>query len=290
MNKILIIGLGLIGGSIARTIKSQKLDYEVFAIDQNQDSIDAAKSSNVIFEGSTEKSFIHSKDFHLIIISTPISAFFEYADLVSRTQSIVAMTSSSFDAVCRFVESSSENDSFKQSLVFSHPIAGSEKSGFENSTSNIFEEKIIAIAGYEDSRKNQREVINFWKELNSIPKELTMQQHEQVLMLTSHLPHVLAFIMIKVLFEKSSDEGTKNLTKSLKDFSGGGLKEFLRLASSDSQVWTDIIISNKKELKKGIEIFESELENFKKLLTNIEKEEVLEILENVKDFVDSNWT
>ena len=89
-----------------------------------------------------------------------------------------------FDAVCRFVESSSENDSFKQSLVFSHPIAGSEKSGFENSTSNIFEEKIIAIAGYEDSRKNQREVINFWKELNSIPKELTMQQHEQVLMLT----------------------------------------------------------------------------------------------------------
>ena len=133
-------------------------------------------------------------------------------------------------------------------------------------------------------------LINFWKELNSIPKELTMQQHEQVLMLTSHLPHVLAFIMIKVLFEKSSDEGTKNLTKSLKDFSGGGLKEFLRLASSDSQVWTDIIISNKKELKKGIEIFESELGNFKKLLTNIEKEEVLEILENVKDFVDSNWT
>ena len=64
----------------------------------------------------------------------------------------------------------------------------------------------------------------------------------------------------------------------------------MRLASSDSQVWTDIIISNKKELKKGIEIFESELENFKKLLTNIEKEEVLEILENVKDFVDSNWT
>ena len=64
----------------------------------------------------------------------------------------------------------------------------------------------------------------------------------------------------------------------------------MRLASSDSQVWTDIIISNKKELKKGIEIFESELGNFKKLLTNIEKEEVLEILENVKDFVDSNWT
>ena len=61
-----------------------------------------------------------------------------------------------FDAVCRFVESSSENDSFKQSLVFSHPIAGSEKSGFENSTSNIFEEKIIAIAGYEDSEKIKR--------------------------------------------------------------------------------------------------------------------------------------
>ena len=109
-------------------------------------------------------------------------------------------------------------------------------------------------------------------------------------MLTSHLPHVIAFIMIKVLFEKSSDEGIKNLTKSLKDFSGGGLKEFLRLASSDSQVWTDIIISNKKELKKGIELFESELGNFKKLLTNIETEQVLEILENVKDFVDSNWT
>ncbi len=290
MNKILIIGLGLIGGSIARTIKSKKLDYEVFAIDQNQNSIDAAKSSNVIFEGSTKRNFINSRDFHLIIISTPISTFSEYADLVLTTQSIVAVTSSSFDAVCHFVESSSESNSFKQSLVFSHPIAGSEKSGFENSTSNIFEEKIVAIAGYEDSRKNQREVINFWKELNSIPKELTMQQHEQVLMLTSHLPHVLAFIMIKVLFEKSSDEGTKNLAKNLKDFSGGGLKEFLRLASSDSKVWTDIIISNKKELKKGIGIFETELGNFKKLLTNIEKEEVLEILENVKDFVDNNWT
>ena len=64
--------------------------------------------------------------------------------------------------------------------------------------------------------KNQREVINFWKELNSIPKELTMQQHEQVLMLTAHLPHVLAFIMIKVLFEKSSDEGTKRSYKKFK--------------------------------------------------------------------------
>ena len=68
------------------------------------------------------------------------------------------------------------------------------------------------------------------------------------------------------------------------------IKRIFEISSSDSQVWTDIIISNKKELKKGIEIFESELENFKKLLTNIEKEEVLEILENVKDFVDSNWT
>ena len=96
--------------------------------------------------------------------------------------------------------------------------------------------------------------------------------------------------MIKVLHEKSSDEDSKNFTKSLKEFSGGGLKEFLRLSSSDSKVWTDIIISNKKELKKGIETFEFELGNFKKLLTNIEKEQVLEILVNAKEFVDSNWT
>ena len=63
MNKILIIGLGLIGGSIARTIKSKKLDYEVFAIDQNQDSIDVAKSSSVIVEGSTKKSSFIQKFF-----------------------------------------------------------------------------------------------------------------------------------------------------------------------------------------------------------------------------------
>ena len=248
--QFLIIGLGLIGGSIAKRLS--KKGFEVLAIDKNKSHLKYAKKSKIIV-GSSEKTDCEKKLF--IIIALPpkvlLSDFGRYLDFFHKAEFITDCTS---------VKSSLLNKIRKNKLeskfILSHPIAGSEKSGFLSSNEDLFIDKISIILKHKGlAISTLQKCKELWFELGSKTHNLDPKLHDKIFSLTSHLPHVVAFSLISLF--------SKRKTSEYKKFIGGGLKDFTRIAESDPAMWENIFSLNKSNLLKDISDIEKEINKIK---------------------------
>ena len=271
-----IIGLGLIGGSIAKSLSANK--FEVFAEDLNQSYFDAAIKDSVIV-GSLDE-INTSKDL-ILIICVPVSAhesvFLKHLNLLNEAKLVTD---------CSSVKNSVLNDLNKNGLkrdnyVFSHPMAGSEKSGYLNSNEKLFEDKTcILMTGEETQESSLRLCESLWQILGSKISLLDLKDHDSLLALTSHLPHLISFSLISTLAELKLD--------SNKIFSGGGLKDFTRIASSDVKMWKDIFSNNSGNISDAIDKFIEKITLFKNYIVEKDSESIENFIENAKNFRDEN--
>ena len=262
INKITIIGIGLIGGSLARALKEKNLAKTVFGYGRDRSRLEEAKKSNIIDDYSTQiEEAVNHAD--IIVIATPVGTF---RNIFSEVKPLIAD-----DVIISDVGSTKTNivDIAKEILgdksqcfVPAHPIAGKEKSGFEASDGNLYIGKKVIITPIEDNSSESIQVIeSMWKNVGAEVDFMSPQSHDDLLGMTSHLPHMLAFSLVNYLVDQNP---------SASIYAGGGFKDFSRIASGDAVMWRDICLQNKDKIITHLRGYQSTVEE---LIDAIDQEE-----------------
>ena len=246
-NKVAIIGTGLIGGSLALEIKKKKLAREVVGVSKHKSSISLALKMKAIDKGSISLKIIKGAD--LLIIATPVDTIIglknEILKYVDKDCVVTDVGSTKEKIVARL-------EKIFPNYVGSHPLAGSEKRGIINASTSIFDGSLCILTPTKNTTlRSLNNIKQLWKSLGTRVIILTPMEHDRVLSFVSHLPHVVAFSLINTVPGK------------LLKFSSGGLKDTTRIAASDTTLWKDILLSNRRNLLAAIRLFEVNLDKIK---------------------------
>ena len=258
MKNILIIGCGLLGSSLLRRIHKKKLAKKIFVYEKSISNI--AKIKRLKLPGvivKTLKEGVIKSD--LIIFCTPMS---EYKKLIIKINKFIKPNTLITDVGSSKIETTKIIKKFlKKDLnwIQSHPIAGSEVSGPEHGKENIFVDKWCVLIKEQNTRKNHLNILSkFWKKIGSKVVVMTTEKHDKIFSITSHLPHLIAYNLVK-----SAQDFEKEQNFELIKYSAGGLRDFSRIAASNEIMWRDIFFNNQKNISKAIDLFIKNLIAFK---------------------------
>ena len=259
MKNILIIGCGLLGSSLLRRIHKKKLAKKIFVYEKSISNI--AKIKRLKLPGvivKTLKEGVIKSD--LIIFCTPMS---EYKRLIIKINKFIKPTTLITDVGSSKIETTKIIKKFlKKDLnwIQSHPIAGSEVSGPEHGKENIFVDKWCVLIKEQNTKKYHLNILSkFWKKIGSKVVVMTTEKHDKIFSITSHLPHLIAYNLVK-----SAQDFEKEQNFELIKYSAGGLRDFSRIAASNEIMWRDIFFNNQKNISKAIDLFIKNLSAFKK--------------------------
>ena len=277
--KILVVGLGLIGGSILKTIKELNIPLEVYGLDLDEEVTKDANNMGLI--NNIDNQLKRIEEDCLIIFSVPSLSFERAFKLIegsfNNEKVIFTDTLSSKSKLIEFLE---ENTKVSEKFIMSHPIAGSEKSGLANYNSLLFKDKLVVLSVLNGDKDNKKlnKVKHFWEQLGSKVSIMDPVEHDKVFSKTSHLPHVIAFALMHYLEKELGDKVFK--------YSGGSLESYTRIASSDPLMWKDVTVSNKEAVLEAIKGFKSSLNEVSKLIDSEDEESILDYLRFVKEARD----
>ena len=256
VEKILIIGLGMIGSSIALASKSKGIS--VLGFDKSTKLLNKAIEKNIIDQDVKSVEEINSpkfaKEIDLIIVAVPpkqtLDVFNQLKD-IWNTEVTITDTSS--------VKNHIKLDNVSN-IVLSHPIAGSDQSGLESANGKLFfNKKNVLCNPFNSGKGHYEKVDNFWKNALQMKTALmSVNEHDLVFAITSHLPHLVSYALIDSIRLSNHD---------VEDNAGGGLKEFLRLSGSNSEMWRDIFVLNRVDLIKALAGMQVSLNNLLELIT-----------------------
>ena len=274
--KISIIGCGLIGSSILRATQEQKLATKISVYDKSNKVIEYLKKNFTadICSNVTES----VKDADLIIISAPLSSYKEILLSIKsnlKEGSILTDTGSTKKEVNKIVN----NLGLKNiSWIASHPIAGTEHSGPTAGFSSLFKNRWCILSADNQVAKDKIENLEkFWSKLGSKVKVMSFEDHDYVLSLTSHLPHAVAYSIVRTAI--NNEDKFKN---DVIQYSAGGLRDFTRIAASDPLMWKDIFIDNSENILKVLDNYSKNLDDIKSAIKNKNSEKLLEIFSSTK--------
>ncbi len=277
MKNALIIGCGLLGSSLVRRISKKKITKKIFIYEKSKTNI--TKIKKLKLPGTIVKSLkegVINSD--LIIFCTPMS---EYKRLILKINNYILQNTLITDIGSSKIESSKIIKKFLKKGIHwirSHPITGSEVSGPEHGKENIFEEKwCVLIKDKKTNLKHLKFLKSFWKKVGSKTVIMNSEKHDKIFSITSHLPHLIAYNLVKSAqdFEKISKF---NLIK----YSAGGLRDFSRIAASNEIMWRDIFFDNKVNITKAIDLFIKNLKSFKKDIDKKNNKSILKKLSQTK--------
>ena len=259
MKNILIIGCGLIGSSVLRAISHYKVSKNVFVYEKSKSNLSKIKKLKLPCTIITDfKKTVPNID--LIIVCTPLS---EYKGIILKLnkhllpKTIITDIGSSKEKSHNVIK---ENLKRGISWTSSHPIAGSEVSGPVHGKKDLFLDKwCILIRESNTNQKHLSILRKFWKKIGSKISIMSSKKHDRVFSMTSHLPHLIAYNLVKT----ATDFERKQKYELIK-FSAGGLRDFSRIAASNEIMWRDIFFNNQKNISDAIELFIKNLRAFKK--------------------------
>ena len=259
MKNVLILGCGLLGSSLVRRISKKKIANRIFIFEKSK--LNIAKIKKLKLSGTIIRSLkdgVVNSD--LIIFCTPMS---EYKNLILKINKYVSPKTIITDIGSSKYESSKIIKKFLRKSINwtqSHPITGSEVSGPEHGKQDMFEKKWCILI--KDKKTNLRHIKflkSFWKKVGSKTVVMNSEEHDKIFSITSHLPHLIAYNLVK-----SAQDFEKIQRFDLIKYSAGGLRDFSRIAASNEIMWRDIFFDNKKNLIKAIDLFIKNLNGFKK--------------------------
>ena len=259
MRNIFIIGCGQLGSSLVRRISKKRIAKKIFIYERSKKNI--SKIKKLKLPGIIVKSLkVGVMNSNLIIFCTPMS---EYKKTILKINSNVLPKTLITDIGSSKIESSKIFKKFLKkniSWIQSHPITGSEMSGPENGKDNIFENKWCVIIKDKGTNSKHLKFLNFfWKKMGSKIVIMNPEKHDKIFSITSHLPHLIAYNLVK-----SAQDFEKNQNYQLIKFSAGGLRDFSRIAASNEIMWRDIFFNNNANVSKAIDLFIKNLKAFKR--------------------------
>ena len=259
INKILIIGCGLIGSSILRAVSKKSIAKKIFVFEKSSSNISKIKKIKVPLEITKDlKKIVPEVD--MIVLCTPMS---EYERIILKINRYIKSKTLITD-----VGSTKEKSLFliKKKLkkniswISSHPIAGAEMSGPEFGSSSLFLKKWCILIKEKNCNKKHLIILKkFWKKIGSKVAIMDSKKHDIIFSMTSHLPHLIAYNLVK-----TATDFEKKKKFSLIKYSAGGLRDFSRIAASNEIMWRDVFFNNSENITKAIDLFINSLKSFKK--------------------------
>lgn len=246
--KAVVIGVGLIGGSLAAAIKDRRLARSVTGISRRRSTINTALKKGIIDSGSTSLSGVAGAD--LLVFAVPPGAV---KNLAPKAASLAGRDCLVIDVCSTKVETGRILSRYFSRYAGCHPLAGSEKKGPESSDRGLFKGALCVITG---RGRDASAAAQLWRRIGSRVVFMTPAAHDKAMSYVSHLPHAVAFSLI------SSVPG------DLLHFAAGGFRDTTRIAASDSGLWADIIMSNRSNIARAMKLFEAK---FKELRAAVAK-------------------
>lgn len=278
--KIGFIGLGLIGGSIAKAIRQYFPDYELLAFDKSKETLALAVQEGTIHTScsSIDDNF---RDCSYIFLCAPVTYNTAYLtqlkDLI-QPECILTDVGSVKTSIHEEIVRLGMEDNF----IGGHPMAGSEKSGFVNSKAMLIENAYYILTPSatvsDDKIKKYRELVDH---LKALPMILNYKEHDYVTGTISHLPHIIASSLVN--FVRDTDNGDE----LMKTLAAGGFKDITRIASSSPVMWQQICLKNKQNISRILEQYIETLQNAKGLIDQGAEKDLYAMFESSKDYRDS---
>jgi prephenate dehydrogenase len=276
INRLCIIGVGLIGGSLALALKKAGFCKTIVGASRNSQHLQQAVDLGVIdeFETDYEKAVAGSD---IVFISVPLGAMagvFEKIAPVLNNNTIVTDAGSAKHTV---INDAIDKFGLKiNQFVPGHPIAGTEKSGVKSAFDSLYQNRRVIITPLEEnSQKDVATIKAMWEAAGAEVDEMGARHHDLVLAGTSHLPHVLAFALVDCL-NKVDD------VDEIFKFAAGGFRDFTRIASSDPTMWRDICLSNSDAILAMMHSYQNELDILKKAIVSEDTDALLKIFSRSK--------
>ena len=279
--KIIIIGLGLIGGSIAKQLMA-KNEMTILAYDANQNSIQNALNKSNIHGAIAHLDELQLPEHEnsLIVIATPPKASLEILRSLSPlfNSSTTITDTSSIKLPAEIILDEFNNP---DNIILSHPVAGSHNSGEQYSQDNLFFDKNVIVSASPSANKEHIQKVKLlWEALQSKVIDLDSKTHDYLFAHSSHLPHFASYALLMTLMDLKEE--------NISQFSGGGFGEFLRLTSSSPEMWADIFALNKANINTSIDSFIGNLNHLKSTM-NKEPESIKALLVDLKNFKEENY-
>ncbi len=268
-NKVAIIGVGLIGGSLAKAAKRKNLFKDVVGIARNERNLKKGIELGAIDSYTTHltEGLI---DAELVIVATPSGVI---VDLIRKivphvpNGCIITDVGSIKRDIVKGVEGFIPDNVF---FIGGHPIAGKEDSGIDAACSSLFvgHKCILTPTSKTDPNALQR-IKTMWEKVGSIVMLMDMAEHDEIFAAVSHLPHIVAFSLINAIIRM------EDIREDILNYSAGGLKDFTRVAASDPVMWRDISMMNKDNILNSISHFLSSLEDIKRAIVQGDSEKLV---------------
>jgi len=282
INKLCIIGIGLIGGSLARALKQADYVKHVVAVGRDIQHLEHAVELGVAdsFETSIPKA---AADADVIIIAVPVGAmkavFAELSGSIKPVAVITDVGSVKGNVVRDAREALGDELSC---FVPGHPIAGIEQSGVDASFAELYQGQRVILTPLEETDATATQTITkMWHATGADVQSLSVEHHDEVLAATSHLPHTLAYTLVDTLAQMHEH-------REIFQFAAGGFKDFTRIASSDPQMWHDICLNNRDALLDTLNRFSDDLTKLTKAIESQDSDFILNLFQRAKAARDQN--
>ena len=264
LNKLVIIGVGLIGGSFALALRNAGLIKHIVGVGRSLQNMQCAVERGVIDEIATDMaSALHNTD--LVFLAMPVG---QTADTMAQiaphlhANTIITDAGSTKQDVIAAARHHLPLQN-RHHFVPGHPIAGTEQSGAQAAQADLYHNKHVILTPLPETSANAVEQVNqLWQACGAQVSIMLADEHDQVLAATSHLPHILAFTMMNHLNHST------NHPENMLRFAGSGLRDFTRIAGSSPEMWRDICLANREALLKQIEGYQNELSTLQEMLRN----------------------
>lgn len=269
--KVYVIGIGLIGGSMALDIQAMDKDAVIIGVDANENHLQEAIELGIIHQKAALNEVIEA-DFVIVAVPVDIALLLlpNVLDLVSN-ETLVFEVGSTKSPICEAVVNHPKRSNF----LATHPIAGTEFSGPTAAIRNLFVDKTNIICEVEKtSFKLQEKGLKLFRDLGMRIRYMEPKSHDKHIAYMSHLSHISSFMLGKTVIEKEKHE------KDIFDMAGSGFESTVRLAKSSPAMWTPIFKQNKKQVVKSLEEYIANLSQFKDLLESENYDQIFYEMEN----------
>ena len=258
--RIAISGVGLIGGSLAKALKGKKIVGEILGVGRNEERLQRAQEDGII-DAYTAHLDATLERVDAVVVATPVGRIVDLTRIMIpflKKGTIITDVGSVKKEIVREVERCIPDTLH---FVGAHPIAGTENSGFEASFATLFENSTCILTPVSTtSPEAVAKIKELWSLIGSNVVSMDCDRHDEILAAVSHLPHVIAYSMVNCLLKREGFEET------ILSFSGGGFKDFTRIAASHSEMWRDIILMNRDKVLPVIELFQDYLNELKEAI------------------------
>lgn len=280
MKTIGFIGLGLIGGSIAKAIRKFHPDYRLIAFDPDKEALAAAIASNTIDEicETTEERFLHCD---YIFLCAPVEFNLTYLEMFQERLSPDCILTD-IGSVKGVIHDRIKELHMENRFIGGHPMAGSEKSGFEHASDRLIENAYYIITPSEEVPLEKiTEFTELIASLNAIPMVLSSQEHDFITAGVSHLPHIVASALVNLVNMLDNDE------QHMKTIAAGGFRDITRIASSSPIMWQQICLENHENISLVLDHLIRMLIQIRCSLDNLEADNLYQMFASSRDYRDS---